>query len=69
MIFLFMQGGPSHVDTFDYKPKLQQDAGKPGDKGRLLPSSFKFQRYGKNGLYISELYPNVASHADELVHD
>ncbi|HWE04778.1 MAG TPA: DUF1501 domain-containing protein [Tepidisphaeraceae bacterium] len=66
VIFLFMQGGPSHVDTFDYKPKLQQAAGQAGEKGRLLPSSFNFQRYGHNGLYVSDLYPNVARHADEL---
>jgi hypothetical protein len=66
VIMLFMQGGPSHIDTFDYKPKLAQAAGQSGEKGRLLPSSFGFQRYGHNGLYISDLFPNVAKHADEL---
>jgi hypothetical protein len=62
VIMLFMQGGPSHVDTFDYKPKLQASGG----KGKLLPSSFKFQKYGHNGLWISDLFPNVARHADDL---
>src|SRR5437870_2132266 len=38
VIFLFMQGGPSHLDTFDYKPKLQADGGKPGEKGKLMAS-------------------------------
>ncbi len=66
VIMLFMQGGPSHLDTFDYKPKLAQAAGNGGGKGRLLPSSFSFKRHGKNGLWISELYPNVAKHADSL---
>jgi hypothetical protein len=66
VIMLFMQGGPSHVDTFDYKPKLQAAAGQAGDKGRLLPSSFKFSQHGHNGLWISELFPNVAKHADDL---
>ena len=66
VIFLFMQGGPSHLDTFDYKPKLRDDAGKPGERGKLLPSSFGFQRHGTNGLWISELFPSVARHADRL---
>ncbi|MDB5173976.1 MAG: hypothetical protein JWN51_2749 [Phycisphaerales bacterium] len=66
VIFLFMQGGPSHVDTFDYKPRLQQDNGKQGDKGKLLASPFAFTRHGKSGLWISELFPEVAKHADEL---
>ena len=67
VIFLFMQGGPSHVDTFDYKPRLTADHGKPGERrGRLLASPFKFQRHGKSGLWVSELFPNVAAHADEL---
>src|SRR6185437_543161 len=54
VIMLFMQGGPSHLDTFDYKPKLQAAAGKAGEKGHLLPSSFDFKRYGRNGLFISD---------------
>lgn len=73
VIFLCMQGGPSHVDTFDYKPKLQKDGGKgaPSAAGRygradLLPSQWEFTKHGRSGLYISSLFPNVAKHADEL---
>ena len=66
VIFLAMQGGPSHMDTFDYKPKLQEDEGQPGDKGRLFASPFKFSQHGQSGLWISEVFPNVADHADEL---
>ena len=75
-IFLFMKGGPSHVDTFDYKPQLQKDDGKelPFDKprvqfaktGKLLGSPWKFARYGQSGSYVSELFPNVAKHVDDL---
>src|SRR5579864_7468960 len=66
VIFLFMQGGPSHVDTFDYKPRLQQDSGKQVGGAKLLGSPFKFSRNGKSGLWISELFPNLARHADDL---
>jgi len=69
IIFLCMQGGPSHVDTFDYKPKLQSDAGKSGRFGggsKLLASPWKFRQHGQSGLHISELFPEVAKHADEL---
>ena len=76
VIFLFMKGGPSHVDTFDYKPKLQRDDGKelPFPKprvqfaatGNLLASPWKFKQYGENGIWISELFPHVAECVDEL---
>jgi hypothetical protein len=73
VIFLCMQGGPSHVDTFDYKPKLIADAGKnaPSAAGRygqtkLMASPWKFNRHGRSGLYISELFPELAKHADEM---
>jgi len=66
VIFLAMQGGPSHMDTFDYKPKLQEDDGKSGEKGRLFASPFTFSQHGQSGLWISELFPNVATHADDL---
>jgi hypothetical protein len=66
VIFLFMQGGPSHIDTFDYKPKMQQMASRGGGKGALLPSPFKFSQFGKSGQWISELFPNVGQHADDL---
>ncbi len=75
VIFLCMRGGPSHVDTFDYKPDLKKFEGKSpgeaaglnGQNGRKLKSSpFKFSQHGQSGLYISELYPHLAKHADDL---
>jgi hypothetical protein len=71
VIFLFMPGAPSHVDTFDYKPKLSADNGKESGRGRggpatLLGSPWKFSQHGRSGLWISELFPNVAKLADEL---
>lgn len=76
VIFLFMKGGPSHMDTFDYKPKLQEDDGKelPYDKprvqfaatGALLGSPWKFKQYGESGLHVSELFPHVAQRIDDL---
>ena len=66
VIFLCMQGAPSHVDTFDYKPKLNADAGKPGGKGNLVGSPYPFQQHGQSGLWISDLFQNLAKHADDL---
>ncbi len=76
VIFLFMKGGPSHVDTFDPKPLLQRDDGKPypfkmprvtfAETGKLLKSPWKFRQYGQSGLPVSELFPHVAQCADEL---
>ncbi|MFM7740160.1 MAG: DUF1501 domain-containing protein, partial [Planctomycetota bacterium] len=68
VIFLCMRGGPSHLDTFDYKPKLQSDSGKPGPRpgSKLLASKFKFSKSGKSGLWISELYSELAKQADQL---
>jgi hypothetical protein len=69
IIFLGMEGAPSHVDTFDYKPKLQADSGKrsPDNEDRqFLGSTFAFKQHGQSGKWISELFPNVAKHADEL---
>ncbi len=68
VIFLTMRGGPSHVDTFDYKPQLTADTDKPGKRPgtKLLGSKWKFTQSGKSGLYISELFPNIAKHADEM---
>ncbi|MBL8868571.1 MAG: DUF1501 domain-containing protein, partial [Planctomycetaceae bacterium] len=56
VIFLCMQGGPSHVDTFDYKPKLAEAEGRGnrGPNSRLMPSPWKFKQSGKSGLWISE---------------
>jgi hypothetical protein len=71
VIFLCMEGGPAHVDTFDYKPKLTADDGKPFGKGRLavaklLGSPWKFHQSGSGGLWISELFPEIARRADDL---
>ncbi len=76
VIFLFMKGGPSHVDTFDYKPRLQRDHGKPlpfdkprvqfAKTGNLLASPWTFKKRGQSGLEISELFPHVAECADHL---
>lgn len=67
VIFLAMQGGPSHVDTFDYKPLLSRDNGKQS-KGfaNLLGSPFEFKQHGESGLPISSLFPKLAEHADDL---
>ncbi|MEM7699290.1 MAG: DUF1501 domain-containing protein [Verrucomicrobiota bacterium] len=67
VIFLAMQGGPSHVDTFDYKPQLSRDTGK-ASKGnaKLLGSPYQFAQHGESGLWISELFPKLAHHADDL---
>ncbi len=68
VIFLCMRGGPSHVDTLDYKPKLTADDGKPGRRAgtQLLGSPWKFQQHGQGGLWISELLPHLAGQADKL---
>ena len=68
VIFLTMRGAPSHVDTFDYKPQLTADDGKAGKRPgtKLLGSKWKFSQSGKSGLWISELFPNVAKHSDEM---
>lgn len=67
VIFLAMQGAPSHVDTFDYKPQLNADNGKDARGfAKLLGSPFEFSQHGQSGLHISELFPHVAKHADDL---
>ncbi len=76
VIFLFMKGGPSHIDTFDPKPLLDRDDGKPfpGQKPRvqfaptneLLKSPWTFKNYGQSGLPVSELFPHVAQCIDDL---
>ena len=72
VIFLCMEVGPSHVDTFDYKPRLQADSGRSAGAGRgrfagrLLGSPFEFRQFGECGRWISELFPQVAGHADRL---
>ncbi len=77
VIFVFMHGGPSHVDTFDPKPLLTRDNGKPipfkrsltfaEDKlGGLMKSPWEFKQYGQSGIPVSELFPKVAQHVDDL---
>lgn len=76
VLFLFMHGGPSHLDTFDYKPLLQRDSGKPlpyakprvqfATTGNLMKSPFEFRRYGQSGAWVSSLFPKVAKHVDKL---
>jgi hypothetical protein len=76
VIFLFMSGGPSHVDTFDPKPRLAADNGKPlpfeqpklvrTKTGNLLRSPFGFKKYGQSGIEVSDLLPNLAGCIDDI---
>jgi hypothetical protein len=78
VIFLYMDGGVSQVDSFDPKPRLEQDAGKDpatlfkvdatqfNNVGTVLPSPWKFQRYGQSGIPISDLFPHIGSVVDDL---
>jgi hypothetical protein len=66
VIYLFMNGGPSHVDTFDPKPKLVEQEGKPGPGGKYMPTPFKFAKHGESGLEVSEIYPHLAKQIDNL---
>jgi len=81
VIFLFMNGGPSQIDTFDPKPELarwegkrlpvldqntNKLLGKPRPLGNAFPSPWRFAKYGESGLDVSELFPHVAHHADDL---
>lgn len=82
VIFLFMTGGPSHLETFDPKPELSRLDGQPLPEsfkaeglnlqfmkptdGKLMGSPFAFRKYGESGLEISEIFPQLAAHADDL---
>jgi hypothetical protein len=76
VIFLYMDGGPSQVDTFDPKPRLTEENGQPfkmkieptqfNNIGKTLACPWKFQNYGKSGIPVSELFPHVAQHVDDL---
>ncbi|MHB1423831.1 MAG: DUF1501 domain-containing protein [Gemmataceae bacterium] len=75
VIHLFMNGGPSHVDSFDPKPSLQKHAGKllprtnlrtERKTGAAFPSPFQFERYGKSGIEVSELFPHTARSIDDI---
>lgn len=74
VIHFFLNGGPSHVDTFDPKPTLARHEGKPIPSHRIterktgaaFPSPFKFQRYGQSGIEVSELFAKTAAHIDDI---
>jgi len=76
MIFLYMDGGPSQVDTFDPKPRLDREHGQPfkmkmeptqfNNNGTTLKSPWEFRRYGRSGLPVSDLFPFTGAHADDL---
>ncbi len=76
VIFLFMHGGPSQVDTFDYKPLLKRDHGKPlpfarpkvvsSETFNLLQSPWSFKQYGQSGAWVSSLFPEIAKCVDDL---
>ncbi len=67
IIFLFMEGAASQMDTWEYKPQLQKNGGKVGPGGGILTASkFKFSQHGQTGTWVSDLYPNVARHVDKL---
>ena len=76
VIFLYMDGGPSQIDTFDPKPRLTRDDGKPfpmkmertqfNNNGGILGSPWKFQQYGESGIEVSSLFPHVARSVDDL---
>lgn len=77
VIFLFMYGGPSHVDTFDYKPRLFElndktievkTKGRGGERneGRIVGPKWKFKQYGKSGQWVSDLFPHLATCVDDI---
>jgi hypothetical protein len=77
IIWLFMPGSPSQVDTFDYKPKLQKHNGQKLDgadtktgffttSGKVLASPFKWKQYGKSGAWASEVFPSMTEHVDDM---
>lgn len=76
VLFLFMHGGPSHLDTFDYKPLLARDSGKPlpyekprvqfASTGNLMKSPFEFGQYGQSGSWVSSIFPHVATKVDDI---
>jgi hypothetical protein len=78
VIWLFINGGPSQVDTWDYKPELEKQDGKElqgfdqftgffsKQVGPLMKSPFKFQQYGESGKWVSELFPHLSQHVDKM---
>src|SRR5262245_42712725 len=67
IIFLFMEGAASQMDTWEYKPQLQRHDGREGPGGGTLTASkFRFSRHGQTGTWVSELFPNLARHVDRF---
>src|SRR5712671_986294 len=80
IIWLFMEGGPSHIDLFDPKPKLVELQGQPlpesmrpkftampgTSKNGMMPSKRTFKQYGQSGMWVSDWYPNIANHVDDM---
>lgn len=74
VIHFFLNGGPSHVDTFDYKPSLEKYAGQKlantltteRKTGAAFPSPFKFKQYGESGIHVSEIFARTAEHIDDI---
>src|SRR5436189_3564708 len=75
VIHIYLNGGPSQIDTFDPKPLLKKFEGKTLPQGNLtterptgaaLPSPFTFTKHGKSGIEVSEIFPRTAAHADEI---
>ena len=79
VIFLFIEGGPSHVDLFDPKPELEKLAGQPlpasfgkvmtamgTGNNTLMPSKRTWKQYGQSGIWVSDWYPNIAQHVDDM---
>src|SRR5947207_15765280 len=77
VIFLYMYGGPSHIDTFDYKPAMKGMEGKTvnvttfgrgghRNQGRIVETPFTFQQYGQCGQWVSEIFPNLATCVDDI---
>jgi len=77
VVQVFCPGGVSHIDTFDYKPELEKQHGKAmtgkgkadtffGQPGNLMKSPFKFAKHGKCGRWVSDLFPNISGHVDDL---
>ncbi|RPI76338.1 MAG: DUF1501 domain-containing protein, partial [Planctomycetaceae bacterium] len=78
VILLWMQGGPSQMDLFDYKPRLEREAGEKipfslskdndrfDDKARLFGPAAKFQQFGDSGMWVSDMLPHLAQKVDQL---
>src|ERR1041385_3181711 len=80
IIWLFIEGGPSHIDLFDPKPKLLELQGQPlpesmrpkftampgTSKNGMMPSKRTFKQYGQSGIWVSDWYPNIARHVDDM---